>query len=391
MATESAPATRCSISVRQGGRRVAFLKLDPATTLRELLTQLPAEVDAPALVDEAWCGPVPRDGSTCGAATLLAPNRIDATLQALGWFPSGVLELGENDAVARPAATPAASKPSALFAAVAARHDDADALTGNGIAGKVRTSQADADEDATRDAAAARIDAQRIKASTKRDAKTANLVWQMMAKRHASGRPTLREEDRVYVVLARDDRVARYCFFSAQDTWGRARDALGGTGTLARADGAMASSNATLGALRASGWLEDFAVVRFVEGVAPSVDGGAFSVAGALNATAPPPAASSSSSAGTPADAAPPPAPPAGAYVVTFEGRAHHLALASSATVGELRDAAAGVCGLPTCRLVYKGDLTKDPSKRLGETKLRSGAKVLVMRARPVEKRRIYQ
>lgn len=394
MASESAPATRCSIAVRQGGKRVAFLNLDPATTLRELLAQLPAGVDAPALVDEAWRGPVPRDGSTCGAATLLAPDRIDVTLQALGWFPSGVLKLGENDAVARPAATPAASKPSALFAAVASRHDDADALAGNGIAGKVRTSQAEVAEDAARDAAAARIDAQRLKASTKRDAKTANLVWQIMAKRHASGRPALREEDRVYVVLARDDRVARYCFFSAHDTWGRARDALGGTGTLGRADGARASSNDTLGALRASGWLENFAVVRFVDGGASDY------VASVSTATAAPPAAQSSTAGaysaanvanGGAPDAAPPPAPPAGAYVVTFEGRAHHLALASSATVGELRDAAAGACGLPTCRLVYKGDLTKDPSKRLGETKLRPGAKVLVMRARPVEKRRIYQ
>ena len=68
MQTDSAPATRCSISVRQGGKRVALMELDPSTTLRECLQQLPATVDAPALVDDAWRGPVPRDGSTCGAA-----------------------------------------------------------------------------------------------------------------------------------------------------------------------------------------------------------------------------------------------------------------------------------------------------------------------------------
>ncbi len=51
-------------------------------------------------------------------------------------------------------------------------------------------------------------------------------------------------------------------------------------------------------------------------------------------------------------------------------------------TVGELRDEAAKACGLATCRLVYKGDLTKDPSQKLEDTKLRPGAKCLVMRAR---------
>ena len=47
-----------------------------------------------------------------------------------------------------------------------------------------------------------------------------------------------------------------------------------------------------------------------------------------------------------------------------------------------MRDEAAKACGLATCRLVYKGDLTKDPSQLLKETKLRPGAKCLVMRAR---------
>jgi hypothetical protein len=309
--TASAPATRCSISVRQGGKRVAFMELDPSTTLRECLQQLPATVDAPALVDDAWRGPTPRDGSTCGAAVPLRPDQINETLQALGWFPSGVLELGDTAPAARPTATPSVP-PSALFAAVASRHDAADALTGNGISGKIRTSQADAAEDAKRDAAAARIDAQRAKAATKRDAKTASLVWQMMAKRHASGRSTLREEDRIYLVLERSNRAARYCFFSAQDTWGRARDALGMNGALARSDGATASANDTLGALRARGWLEPFAVVRFVDAPALASD----PVAGAATA-APPPAAAPPSPAAiddTPA----PPAPPADAYVVSF-------------------------------------------------------------------------
>ena len=367
----SAPATRCSVSVRQGGKRVAFMELDPSTTLRECLQQLPSDVDVPKLVDDAWRGPTPRDGSTCGAAVPLRPDQINETLQSLGWFPSGVLELGEAPVAERPTATPSVP-PSALFAAVASRHDAADALTGNGISGKIRTSQADAAEDAKRDAAAARIDAQRQKASTKRDAKTASLVWQMMAKRHASGRSTLREEDRVYLVLERPSRAARYCFFSAQDTWGRARDALGAAGALARSDGATASANDTLGALRARGWLENFGVVRFVDAVP-----GASPAAPA----APPAAAPPSPGAAAPIDDTPaPPAPPSDAYVVSFEGKNHNIT--GVTTVGELRDEASKACGLATCRLVYKGDLTKDPSLNLGDTKLRPGAKCLVMRAR---------
>ena len=52
-------------------------------------------------------------------------------------------------------------------------------------------------------------------------------------------------------------------------------------------------------------------------------------------------------------------------------------------TVGELRDEAARARGLATCRLVYKGDLTRDPSRaKLEATKLRPGAKCAVMRAR---------
>ena len=370
--TASAPATRCSVSVRQGGRRVAFMELDPSTTLRECLQQLPSDVDAPALVDDAWRGPIPRDGSTCGAAVPLRPDQINETLQALGWFPSGVLELGDAPVAERPTATPSAP-PSALFAAVASRHDAADALTGNGISGKIRTSQADAAEDAKRDAAAARIDAQRAKASTKRDAKTASLVWQMMAKRHASGRSTLREEDRVYLVLERSNRAARYCFFSAQDTWGRARDALGSNGALARSDGATASANDTLGALRARGWLENFGVVRFVDAPVMTASEPVIAAPAAPPAAAPP-------SPGAIDDTPAPPAPPAGAYVVSFEGKNHNIT--GVTTVGELRDEAAKACGLATCRLVYKGDLTRDPSLLLKETKLRPGAKCLVMRAR---------
>ena len=99
-------------------------------------------------------------------------------------------------------------------------------------------------------------------------------------------------------MLERPSRAARYCFFSAQDTWGRARDALGSNGALARSDGATASASDTLGALRARGWLENFAIVRFVD--APCVTASDPVIA----APAAPPAA--------------PPAPPADAYVVSF-------------------------------------------------------------------------
>ena len=43
------------------------------------------------------------------------------------------------------------------------------------------------------------------------------------------------------------------------------------------------------------------------------------------------------------------------------EGKEHRIA--GVTTVGELRDEAAKARGLATCRLVYKGDLTKDPRK----------------------------
>ena len=131
----------------------------------------------------------------------------------------------------------------------------------------------------------------------------------MMAKRHASGRSTLREEDRVYVVLERPSRAARYCFFSAQDTWGRARDALGSNGALARSDGATASANDTLGALRARGWLENFVVVRFVDAPVMTASEPVIAAPAAPPAAAPPAAIDD-----TPA----PPAPPSDAYVVSF-------------------------------------------------------------------------
>ena len=62
------------------------------------------------------------------------------------------------------------------------------------------------------------------------------------------------------------------------------------------------------------------------------------------------------------------------------EGKEHRIA--GVTTVGELQKEAAKACGLATCRLVYKGDLTRDPSQELSKTKLRPGAKCLVMRAR---------
>ena len=379
--------------MRQGGKRVALMELDPSTTLRECLQQLPATVDAPALVDDAWRGPLPRDGSTCGAAVPLRPDQINETLQALGWFPSGVLELGDTAPAARPTSTPSVP-PSALFAAVASRHDAADALTGNGISGKIRTSQADAAEDAKRDAAAARIDAQRAKASTKRDAKTANLVWQMMAKRHASGRSTLREEDRVYLVLERA-AARRATASSRRRTRGAARATPSARMGPSRGATARRRRRTTRSArcARAAGWRTLRSCASSTLPVSSASDR-----AGRAAAPAAPPRRRRRS---TPTPA--PPAPPSDAYVVSFvrlrrpgafstaahrprrwahlgayelhaidatprrrslraqEGKEHRIA--GVTTVGELRDEAAKACGLATCRLVYKGDLTKDPSQ----------------------------
>ena len=199
--------------------------------------------------------------------------------------------------------------PSALFAAVASRHDAADALTGNGISGKIRTSQADAAEDAKRDAAAARIDAQRAKASTKRDAKTANLVWQMMAKRHASGRSTLREEDRVYLVLERaKSRGALLLLLGAGHVGPRARRPRRRRGPRAerRRDGVGERHARRAARARLAGELCGRALRRrsLCHCVRPCD-----CRAAARRAAAPPAAIDD-----TPA----PPAPPAGAYVVSF-------------------------------------------------------------------------
>ena len=67
------------------------------------------------------------------------------------------------------------------------------------------------------------------------------------------------------------------------------------------------------------------------------------------------------------------------AFACSRTGNYGRAALVSGLPV---RGTALKACGLATCRLVYKGDLTRDPSQELSKTKLRPGAKCLVMRAR---------
>ena len=147
--TASAPATRCSISVRQGGKRVALMELDPSTTLRECLQQLPADRRRAGARRRRVARTLLRDlGSTWSAAVPFRPDQINETLQSLGWFPSGAL--GDAPLAERPTATPCRPRP---LRPPWPRDTTPPTLTGNSISGKIRTSQADAAEDAKRDAA----------------------------------------------------------------------------------------------------------------------------------------------------------------------------------------------------------------------------------------------
>mmetsp|Transcript_5100 Transcript_5100/g.15103 ORF Transcript_5100/g.15103 Transcript_5100/m.15103 type:complete len:97 (-) Transcript_5100:81-371(-) len=88
------------MSIRAAGQRVAVLELDPSTTLTELIRALPPGVARPEPTAGGWTVPL-RDGSACGPSVPVEPGAASETLQALGWWPSGVLEIG--DAAARPA------------------------------------------------------------------------------------------------------------------------------------------------------------------------------------------------------------------------------------------------------------------------------------------------
>ena len=396
----SAPASLCTIAVRVADERRALLTLDPATTLAELLALLPGEgIEAPVATATSWAagGPVPLDGSSCGPPKALRVADAASTLQTLGWFPSGVLVV-EAAATAADAggsassAAPAKAPPSSLFAAVATRHDAAPALDAGTTRARVRTSAVDASADAARDAKARKTDAARRKAAGARDPKTAATLWRMMAKRHAVGRDGLREEDRHYLVVDRGDSPALYCFFSRQDTLGRATEAVAAllrvspaAAALARAgDGATFRATDTLFAL--DGALPSFSCVSLVRGgggaaAAPAAEGAAEGVAEASGvAEAAAPTAASPSS--------PSPPPPAGAYdlVVKYDKRDHTIAhLTPASTVAELKAAAAAATGVEPAamKLIFKGDLARDDAKKLGDTALKPGAKILLMKTKP--------
>ena len=98
---------------------------------------------------------------------------------------------------------------------------------------------------------------------------------------------------------------------------------------------------------------------------------------------------SSSESESPPPSSSPsPPPPPAGAYdlVVKYDKRDHTIAhLTPASTVAELKAAAAAATGVEPAamKLIFKGDLARDDAKKLGDTALKPGAKILLMKTKP--------
>ncbi|KAK7253327.1 hypothetical protein SO694_00001339 [Aureococcus anophagefferens] len=162
-----------------------------------------------------------------------------------------------------------------------------------------------------------------------------------MAKRHAVGRDGLARRTALPAV-DRGDSPALYCFFSRQDTLGRATEAVAALLRVSPAAAALARRPA---ARRR-------------------------------------PAASPSSPSPSP------PPPPAGAYdlVVKYDKRDHTIAhLTPASTVAELKAAAAAATGVEPAamKLIFKGDLARDDAKKLGDTALKPGAKILLMKTKP--------
>ena len=102
-----------------------------------------------------------------------------------------------------------------------------------------------------------------------------------------------------------------------------------------------------------------------------------------------PTAAATPKRAAAPTAASPPSSsPPAGAYdlVVKYDKRDHTIAhLTPASTVAELKAAAAAATGVEPAamKLIFKGDLARDDAKKLGDTALKPGAKILLMKAKP--------
>lgn len=221
---EDALATYVHVSIRLDGERVAHVQVDSASTLNEVLRRVD-ELGVPTPVADAsdWsCSSLvlPFDGTTCGEAPLLTVSQGELTMQSLGWFPSGVLELRTGNASAAPTAATSASKPSELFEAVARRHDAAPSLDVGSPASRVVTTADREKASRKRLAAAAQIDKLRGRKATATNTK----LWRMVAKQHATGSSSVRAEDRFYLVVDGDPALYFYC--SPLVTAGRALDQI---------------------------------------------------------------------------------------------------------------------------------------------------------------------
>lgn len=365
---ESAPSSCATVTLWLGEARLVQLSMNTAALLREVLEApevaaldlaLPA-----AAADGTWAPDRlrPYDGSSCGEAVLLGVEALDKTLQALGWFPSGVLVLRpESPTPARTERRPNTQPPpSALFEAVARRHEHLPALNAGQGGLRIATTAAKAPRLSE---AAAKADAARIKAERAKDKKTATQLWHMLARRAATGRESIREEDRYYLVV--EGNPTQYVFFPKSAS---AAKALEGINSLLDTCGHFNVALDPL--LPLSDQLPPFAVVRLVDR-APEVETDAAVVR--REAAAPP----DEESAPDPTDDAALP------IVVKFGGGEHRLVdLGSESTVGDLRASIARATGLEPARqtLVCKAaHLLDDPTRPLARTNLHPNARIILM------------
>jgi len=381
----SAPATWCSVSIWRGGAR-SVVTVDPSTTLEELLAK-----EKLSLGDVYDVSYAPRP---------LEERQLPLTLEALGWFPSGVIEVREEeeDVEEEDARGPSSFKASTLFEQVKHRFDDAPPTDEGRPRFRVKRG-----DDARGISAAAskkketgfrRVDDQRKRAKSK----AGETVWHMLAKKHAVGAAGVRDEDRFHLVVDAKEKedASFYCFFGRATSVAAAVDAIkrdarrdGDVLVVGRTNEALPMT-ASFADLERNGTLRPFDVVD-VKGRRP------------LQLRDPlmsPPAAVPAAAAAPAETTTPLPEPsedddegPRSSFtvVVKFEARAVTLEGLDPAvsTVADLQRAIAEATGLAPegQKLVCKAKLADD-SSLLHDAGLRSGASIVVLRAAPKKKKR---
>ena len=374
-----APSTFSAVTIWCGEEKVAQDLVDPSTTLREFLTKqtVLGSLDPETLRVSLFEDYGIYDASY--ARKLLGPSELDMTLEALGWFPSGVIEL-RSEAKREPTRT--TFKASTLFNAVDRRFDDARPTdSGNP---HFRAKKSGDTVMKSRGTVFAKVDAKRKAASSQ----TATKVWQILAKRHSMGQPNIRDDDRFHLVVVDEVDLGFYCFF------GRATSVSAAVEGLKRWDllGDVLIScetplpmTATFAHLERSGLLHPFAIVQFKS----RTD---------LTTTEAPTT--------TTKDEAMPPPPKEEVMVeeeeeeeetskcfpveIKFEEKVYSIRTVSEATgtVGDLREAIAKETGVPgsSQKLLCRDRLT-DSECLLKDTKLRPGTTIVLVRSKDTTKK----